>query len=109
MVSRLWQQFTALIAAGDIRVSEHGYDALADDGLTVDDVLAGAAAAVIVEEYPEYPKGAAVLVLQVAADGSQIHAVWGVPRGYNRPVVLVTAYRPDSNLWDSTFTLRIRP
>ena len=108
-MSRLWQQFTALISAGDVRVSEHGYDALADDGLTVDDVLGGAATAVVVEEYPDYPKGAAVLVLQVATDGSKIHAVWGVPCGYNRPAVLVTAYRPDPNLWDATFTRRIRP
>jgi hypothetical protein len=108
-MSNLWLQFSALIASGDVRISEHGYDALADDGLTVDELLAGVAGAVVVEEYPDYPKGAAVLVLQRMADGTPIHAVWGIPRGYNRPVVLVTAYRPDSNLWDTTFTRRIRP
>ncbi len=64
MVSRLWQQFGALITAGDVRISEHGYDALADDGLTVDELLLGSGSAVVVEEYPDYPKGAAVLVLQ---------------------------------------------
>jgi len=40
-VSRLWQQFAALIKASDVRISEHGYDALADDGLTVDELLLG--------------------------------------------------------------------
>jgi len=109
MVSRLWQQFAALITAGDVRISEHGYDALADDGLTVDELLLGAGSAVVVEEYPDYPKGAAVLVLQRGVDGSPVHAVWGVPRKYNRPAVLVTAYRPDPNLWDETFTRRLRP
>jgi hypothetical protein len=109
MVSGLWQQFAALITAGDVRISEHGYDALADDGLTVDELLAGANSAVVVEECPEYPKGAAVLVLQRAVDGSPVHAVWGVPRGYNRPVVLVTAYKPDPTLWNETFTRRLRP
>lgn len=108
-MSSLWQQFAVLIKAGDIRVSEHGYDALADDGLTVDELLASAAAAVVVEEYPEYPKGAAVLVLQQASGGSPVHVVWGVPRGYNRPAVLVTAYRPDPKLWDPTFTRRNHP
>jgi len=34
MVSRLWQQLAALIKASDVRISEHGYDAVADDGLT---------------------------------------------------------------------------
>ena len=109
MVSRLWQQFAALITVGDVRISEHGYDTLSDDGLTVDQLLAGAGSAVVVEEYPEYPKGAAVLVLQQAIDGSPINAVWGVPRGYNRPAVLVTAYKPDPSLWDETFTRRLHP
>lgn len=107
-MSHLWQKFAALITAADVRISEHGYDALADDGLTVDELLAGAGSAVVVEEYPEYPKGAAVLVLQRADDGGPVHAVWGVPRGYNTPAVLVTAYRPDPTLWDETFTRRLR-
>ena len=109
MVSGLWQQFAALITAGDVRISEHGYDSLADDGLTVNELLTGVSSAVVIEEYPEYPKGAAVLVLQRAVDGSPVHAVWGVPRGYNRPAVLVTAYRPDPSIWDETFTGRFRP
>jgi len=109
MVSRLWQQCAALVTAGDVRISEHGCDALVDDGLTVDELLLGAGSAVGAEEYPDYPKGAAVLVLQRAVDGSPVHAVWDVPRGYNRPAVLVTAYRPDPNLWDETFTRRLRP
>ena len=108
-MSRLWQQFAALITAGDVRISEHGYDALANDELTVDELLAGVGSAVIVEEYPEYPKGAAVLVLQRTVGGSPVHAVWGMPRGYNKPVVLVTAYKPDPTLWDETFTRRLHP
>ncbi len=113
-MSRLWQQFAALITAGDVRISEHGYDALADDALaddelTVDELLAGVGSAVIVEEYPEYPKGAAVLVLQRTVGGSPVHAVWGMPRGYNKPVVLVTVYKPDPTLWDETFTRRLSP
>lgn len=107
-MSSFWQQCTALIEAGDVRISEHGYDALADDGITVDELLAGAVAAVVVEEHPDYPKGAAVLVLQRTSEGDPVHAVWGVPRGYHRPVVLVTAYRPDPNSWDATWTRRIR-
>lgn len=107
-MSALWEKFVALITLGEVRISEHGYDALADDGLTVDELLAGVASGVVVEEYPDYPKGAAVLVLQRTADGGSVHAVWGVPRGYNSPVVLVTAYKPDPDQWNVTFTQRVR-
>jgi len=56
-MSALWQKLADLIAAGDVRVSEHGYDALADDGLGIDEILSGVPRAVVVEEYPDYPKG----------------------------------------------------
>jgi hypothetical protein len=108
-MSALWQKLADLIAAGDVRVSEHGYDALADDGLGIDEILSGVPQAVVLEEYPDFPKGPAVLVLQLDAGGNPVHAVWGIPRGYNSPAVLVTAYKPDPALWDSTFTRRVRP
>jgi hypothetical protein len=62
-MSVLWLKIADLIAAGDVRISEHGYDALADDGLTIDEVLSGAPRAIVLEEYPDYPKGSAALVL----------------------------------------------
>jgi hypothetical protein len=48
-------------------------------------------------------------VLQLDTEGRPLHAVWGIPRGYNSPAVLVTAYKPDPALWDPTFTRRVRP
>lgn len=46
-----------LIAQGDVRVSEHGYDELAEDGILVRDILIGVATAVVVENYPKFGKG----------------------------------------------------
>lgn len=45
-----------LIRAGEVRISEHGYDELAEDGLTAREVLAGILEAVVIEEYVNYPK-----------------------------------------------------
>ena len=41
-----------LVAAGEVRMSEHGYDEIASDGIYVRDILAGVDKAAVVEDYP---------------------------------------------------------
>jgi len=95
-----------LINAGEVLISEHGYDELADDGLTAREVLDGVKSGIIVEEYLNYPKGPCILLLQQGRSGNPIHVVWGIPKGHDTPVVLVTAYRPEPERWDETFLRR---
>ncbi|MBI3042079.1 MAG: DUF4258 domain-containing protein [Betaproteobacteria bacterium] len=95
-----------LVLAGDVRISEHGYDELAEDRIGVRDILVGVSDAVLVEDYPDFPKGATVLVLQFDADRRPIHVVWGIPKGRASPAVVVTAYRPDPRLWSDDFLTR---
>jgi hypothetical protein len=95
-----------LVAAADIRVSEHGYDELSNDGLTAREIINGVNAAILVEDYPDYPKGASVLVLQTGDNRQPVHVVWGIPKGKKSPAVLVTAYRPDALRWNATYTER---
>ena len=102
------KRIQALAASKEVRISEHGYEELASDGLMAREVIEGLEAAVLVEDYPDYPKGAAVLVLQRDWQGRPFHAVWGIPKGHPGPAVLITAYRPDPNLWNEEFTRRIR-
>ncbi len=90
----------------NIRVSEHGYNELANDDLTAREVVSGVLDAVLIEDYPDYKKGASVLVLQKDKEGKPIHVVWGIPKGYENPAVLITAYRPDPELWDDSFMER---
>jgi len=106
-LSDFFERVSALVRTGDVLISEHAYDELGDDGVTAREVLGSVEKAVIVDEYPEYPKGPCVLLLQRDRTGSPIHVVWGIPKGYDRPVVLVTAYRPDPGRWDETFTRRL--
>ena len=95
-----------LIQDGDFRVSEHGYDEFAADDLYVRDVIAGITDAVVIEDYPKFPKGACVLVLQQDSNHQPIHVIWGIPKGCTSPAVLVTAYKPNPELWDESFQRR---
>lgn len=89
-----------------MRISVHGYEELAADHILVREVVEGLAAAVLVEDYPEYPKGPCVLVLEEDTAGKPVHVVWGIPKGETSPAVLVTAYRPDPAKWDETWQKR---
>lgn len=99
-------QIRGLVTVGEVRLSEHGYDELVDDGITVRELLAGVADAVLVEDYPGFGKGPCALVLQRDHAGLPVHAVWGIPKGYDRPAVLITAYRPDIKRWQEDFLRR---
>ena len=105
-MEEIFKRIRDLVNSGELRISEHGYDELAVDGIFVRDVIEGIRNAVVVEEYPAFVKGPAVLVLEYDRNGRPIHAVWGIPKGHESPAVLVTAYRPDPKQWGKDFTER---
>jgi hypothetical protein len=95
-----------LVRVGEVRISAHGYDEIAEDGILAGEVVDGIEAAAVIEDYPTYPRGPCVLVFQRDGGGSPIHVVLGIPRGQTSPAVLVTAYRPDPARWTDDFLRR---
>jgi hypothetical protein len=102
-VSNTLKQIQDLVRQNEVRVSDHGYEELAADGIAVRNLVESLPNAVLVEDYP---KGPCVLVLLTDRGGKPVHAVWGIPKGATRPAVLVTAYRPDPDRWTADFKRR---
>lgn len=107
-MGELLPQIIRLIESDKVVISDHGYEELSADNIFVDDALKGIYTAKVIEEYLDYGKGPCVLVLEVDEQRKPIHVVWGIPKGRSEPAVLVTAYRPDDNLWDHSHTMRIK-
>jgi len=105
-VDELFIKVQGLIKAGDVLISEHGYDELIEDNLSVRELLDGVINGAVVERYTDYPKGPCLLLLQQDKFGNPVHVVWGIPKESGKPVVLVTAYRPDPKRWDENFLRR---
>ena len=105
-MSETLTQIKKLIARGEVKVSDHGYEELAADSILVRDLIDSAPDAEVLEDYEDYPKGPCVLVLQHDFDLKPFHVVWGIPKGEKTPAVLVTAYRPDPMKWTDDFRRR---
>lgn len=95
-----FDKIVRLVKDNDILISAHGYDELESDNITVREVVDNIVNGELIREYPDYAKGPCGLVLQWGSDGRPIHVVWGIPKGKERPAVLVTAYRPDPDIWE---------
>jgi hypothetical protein len=105
-LNKTLENIKALICKSEVRISDHGYDELSSDNLLAREVVEGVSEAVIVEDYPDYPKGSCVLVLQKDREQRPIHVVWGIPKGHSSPAVLITAYRPDPEVWEDDYLRR---
>jgi hypothetical protein len=105
-MSDILDRVILLVQTGNVKISEHGYDELADEDIQVREIMAHSAQAVVIEVYPDYPKGPCVLVLLKDDLDRPMHVVWGIPKSASSPAVLVTAYRPDPDRWTEDYLRR---
>lgn len=101
-----FERIKRLVVEGAVRISEHGYDEIALEDISVRDILETIGNGLVIEDYPDFPKGPCVLVLQKDRNGNPLHVVWGIPKDHTTPAVVVTAYRPDLAKWEEGFMRR---
>ena len=86
---------------GRYRLTAHAEQEREDDAISRREIVEafGSHSIEIIEDYPNDPRGASVLVLAFNQQGSPLHAVIGL--GDPDIVVIVTIYRPDPAHWEN--------
>ena len=95
-----------MVARGNYRISDHAYEEMVKDDIISSQILSGLEAAIVVEDYPDANRGPSVLVLCSDGNKRPVHAVWGIPIQRPDMAVLITAYRPDPEVWSDDFLMR---
>jgi hypothetical protein len=95
-----------LAVAQTVVVSQHAAAQLRKRNILLADIIGGAASGDVIEDYPTFHKGPAVLMLQRDGRDAPLHVVWGLELGTTEPAVIVTAYVPDPSKWSADFRTR---
>ena len=105
-MSDTFDKIKQLVIDDKMRVSQHAFRRMGSHTIASDDLVASIGSAVVLEDYPAYYSGRAVLVLQYDANGAPLHADWGIEKDTDEPAVLITTYRPDPAFWSDDFRTR---
>ena len=80
----------------NIRVTQHAQQEMAEEDVTLDQVLEALAVAQILENYPEHRRGACCLLYGSTKNGRPLHIVCTTARPL---LIIITVYQPIPPRW----------
>ncbi|MGI8856247.1 MAG: DUF4258 domain-containing protein [Thermomicrobiales bacterium] len=89
-----WIQAQA--AAENVRITQHAQQEMAEEDITLDDVLESIKSGWVIENYPDHKRGSCCLFSGRSRLGRALHIVC-TSRGST--LILVTAYEPKAPKW----------
>jgi hypothetical protein len=84
--------------ANRLRITDHADEEADADNLTFDEIYFSVINGEIIEDYPADKPYQSCLIFGYTSDEKPVHSVWAYNKRNNWAVV-ITAYRPDPNLW----------
>ena len=89
---------TEAIKANRVRITDHADEEADADNLTFDEIYFSVVNGETIEDYPTDKPYPSCLILGYTSDRKPVHSVWAFNE-QNKWSVVITAYRPDPNLW----------
>ena len=86
----------ALSAAGEVRVTQHGQQEMAEEDTTLGEVLQAIAAGQVLENYPDHRRGPCCLVYGRTVQGRPLHILC---TSVQPVVIVITVYEPRPPKW----------
>lgn len=96
-------QLRALNKPEQIAITEHARLRLVERGISVSDIIQCIDTGEIIRQYEDDQPFPSCLILGAAVDGRYLHVVASHDSQW---IYLITAYRPDSAIWEPDFKTR---
>ena len=97
------EQFRIMNKAEQIAITEHARRRLVERGITVNDIIRCIDTGEIIKQYEDDKPFPSCLILGTDVVGRYVHVVVSHDSEW---IYLITAYHPDTNVWESDFKTR---
>jgi hypothetical protein len=90
------ERIRSQIAGGNIRITQHAHKEMAEENITLDQVLEAIEKGHILENYPNHRRGSCCLINGLAGGEQPLHVVCTTS---NPTLIIITVYVPKPPKW----------